>query len=174
MIALQNFERSDYAALISWIEDAESLMQFAGPAFTFPLTVEQLEQSHSDKNRHSFKVIDTAGEAVIGHAEIYLSQQSAYLGRIIIGDKKFRGKGLGQQLVYELLKHAFFQLNQTKAALNVFDWNTAAINCYKKVGFVFNPLKKAERVVNGKTWTVLNMVTDKEKFLETFSFQTTI
>lgn len=174
MIALQNFERKDYERLIAWIENAESLMQFAGPAFTFPLTVEQLEKSLSDKNRHSFKVIDAACKAVIGHAEIYLSQQGAYLGRIIIGEKKFRGKGLGQQTVCELLKHAFFQLGQTKAALNVFDWNTAAINCYKKVGFVINPLKKAERVVNGKTWTVLNMVADKEKFLEMFSFQTTI
>lgn len=171
MIALQKFERNDFERLISWISDAESLMQFAGPGFHFPLTTEQLDQSLNDKHRQAFKVVNIANATVIGHAEIYLTEQSACLGRIIIGDESLRGKGVGQMIVHALLMHVFFELNRSKAELNVFDWNVAAIKCYEKVGFYINPLKKAERTVNGKTWTALNMVVEKDGFLKKISLQ---
>jgi RimJ/RimL family protein N-acetyltransferase len=139
-------------------------MQFAGPAFAFPLTRDQLDKSLSDPNRFAFKVVDPGKEMVIGHAEIYLTKESAYLGRILIGDPQARGKGLGQQIVSSLLDYAFDVLEQTTVQLNVFKWNTGAIRCYEKTGFCINPDKKAERVVNGQTWIALNMNIDKQKW----------
>jgi hypothetical protein len=35
MIELQKFTKRDYKRLISWVDTAETLMQFAGPKFTF-------------------------------------------------------------------------------------------------------------------------------------------
>ncbi len=58
MMRLIKFEQEVYANLISWIHSEEDLMQFAGPAFSFPLTNEQLASSLSDKNRFAFIVID--------------------------------------------------------------------------------------------------------------------
>ncbi len=58
MIALQKFDKTGYERLIRWIDSEDTLMQFAGPAFTFPLTNEQLEKSLKDKNRFAFKVVD--------------------------------------------------------------------------------------------------------------------
>ena len=164
MIQLEKFDQTGYDILLSWIESAEALMQFAGPAFTFPVTKEQLEISLSDLNRFAFKVADRNSEKMIGYAEIYLTKESAYLGRIIIGDRQKRGKGSGQQIVCHLLKYAFEILEQTNVQLNVFDWNTVAIRCYEKVGFQINPDKKAERKVNGQTWIALNMTIDKQKW----------
>ncbi len=164
MIRLQKFEKNCYDQLISWVGTAEDLMQFAGPSYTFPLTYEQLDMSLSDKNRFLFQVIDVTTEKEIGHAEIHLSEQSAFLGRILIGEKKLRGIGFGQQIVQHLLEFAFGTLNQQKVELNVFDWNTSAIKCYEKAGFVFNTKKKAEREVNGQTWIALNMTIDKQKW----------
>ncbi|HVF80655.1 MAG TPA: GNAT family protein, partial [Flavisolibacter sp.] len=143
--------------LISWIDSEELLMQFAGPEFRFPLTKEQLDKSVNDSNRYAFKVVD-AEQETIGHAEIYLTENSACLCRIIIGEKELRGKGVGQLIVRLLLNFAFTELNQDKAELNVFDWNTTAIKCYEKAGFVVSPSKKLERTVNGKVWTAVNMV----------------
>ena len=164
MIRLEKFDQTCYEMLLSWTESAEELMQFAGPAFTFPLTREQLDKSLSDPNRFAFSVVDRNSEKMIGHAEIYLTKESAYLGRIIIGDQQIRGKGLGQQIVSSLLDYAFDVLEQNQAQLNVFDWNISAIKCYEKVGFRINPDKKAQRVVNGQTWIALNMTMDKHKW----------
>ena len=162
MIQLQPFTVADYDRLILWVDSAESLMQFAGPGFVFPLTHQQLDDSLSDSKRKAFKVVDVAGNATIGHAEIYLTTEAAHFGRILIGDEKQRGKGIGQMIVAQLLHIAFEEMNQSLATLNVFDWNLAAIKCYEKGGFAVNPDKRLARTVNGKTWTALNMVLPKE------------
>jgi len=161
MLTLQKFTKSDYSRLISWVDTAETLMQFAGPKFTFPLTEEQLDESLSDQNRFPFKVIDTAIGVCIGHAEIYITEDSACLGRILIGDSQLRGKGLGQEIVSQLLNYCFNNLSKRKIELNVFDWNVNAIKCYEKVGFTINPDKKLEREINGKKWVALNMTLNK-------------
>lgn len=166
MIALQKFDKTGYERLIRWIDSEETLMQFTGPAFTFPLTNEQLEKSINDKNRFAFKVVHLPTEDIIGHAEIYLTEKSAYLSRILIGDKLYRNKGFGGEIVERLLEYAFLNLKQLKIELNVFEWNTAARKCYVKSGFVINPDKKSERKVNGKTWTALNMTLGKDEWQE--------
>ena len=164
MIRLEKFDRAFYADLISWIDDEEQLMQFAGPAFTFPMTNEQLDKSLSDKNRFAFVIIDDETNLPIGHSEIYLTEQSACFGRILISDPKERGKGLGQQIVHLLLDFTFTNFEKKKVELNVFDWNVAAIKCYEKVGFTINPIKKLERKIKGKIWMAINMTIDKIKW----------
>ena len=164
MIGLEKFHRDFYAELISWVTTEEQLMQFAGPAFNFPLTSEQLDKSLSDKNRFAFRVVNDRTNVSIGHSEIYLTDQSAYLGRILIGDVEQRGKGLGQQIVNLLLNFIFFDLYKTKVELNVFDWNIGAIKCYEKVGFVINAGKKSERKIKNEIWTAINMTIDKSKW----------
>jgi len=165
MIRLEKFNRDNYANLISWIDSAEALMQFGGPQFTFPLTAEKLDISLSDKSRIAFSIISNETNSSIGHAEIYLSESSAKIGRILIGDAKQRGKGLGQQIVNSLLEHTFFKLDKATVELNVFDWNTSAIKCYEKVGFTINPDKKLERKIKEEIWTAINMTIDREKWI---------
>lgn len=160
MIRLEIFDENSYTDLISWVESEEQLMQFARPVFTYPLTKEQIENSISDKNRFAFKVVNCETNTTIGHSEIYLTDQSACLGRILIGNKELRGKGLGQQIVNLLLDIVFSKLDKSKAELNVFDWNIEAIKCYEKVGFTINPNKKIDRQINSKSWTAINMTID--------------
>src|SRR6185312_3628389 len=161
MIQIEKFNPINSEKLISWIDTAEVLMQFAGPSLSFPLTFEQLDKSLSDPNRFAFQAMESASGAVIGYCEIFLTGNSALLGRIIIGDPKFRSKGYGQIIVNQLIDYAYEKLQQTKIELNVFDGNISSINCYKKCGFVFNPDKKSVREINGKTWIALNMIFEK-------------
>jgi len=156
-IRLEQFGRENYADLVAWVESEEALMQFAGPLLKFPLTAEQLDVSLSDKNRIAFRVVDNETNQGIGHAEIYLSENLARLGRILIGDKAHRGKGLGQQIVSLLLEFSFTNFDISMVELNVFDWNTVAIKCYEKVGFTINPGKTIERKLKDKTWIAINM-----------------
>jgi len=165
MISLEKFDSSSYDKLISWIDSPEALMQFAGPSYSFPLTKEQLEKSGGDPNRYAYKVVDTDTNNTIGHAEIHLISDGAVLRRILVGDTNMRGKGLCSPIVAQLLRIVFVELKQVKVELNVFDWNTSAIKCYEKAGFIINPNKVLERTVNGKTWFALNMVLDKDKWI---------
>lgn len=164
MIALEKFNEPAFATLINWVHSPEELMQFAGPGFSYPLTIEQLIESLKDPKRIAFKLIDSESNTHIGHAEIYLTDNSAKLGRILIGDPTFRGKGLCKQIINELVNYVYSNTDRTLIELNVFDWNTGAIKCYEKTGFDINPGKTLERTVNGKTWIALNMILDNKKW----------
>lgn len=164
MIKFEKFTSDNYSDLISWIDSEETLMQFAGPGYYFPLTPEQLDIALSDKSRIAFHIVSTETHVSIGHAEIYLLEDSAKIGRILIGDHTQRGKGLGQRIVHLLLEYIFFNLNRTKVELNVFDWNIGAIKCYEKVGFVKDSDKRLERKVNGQVWTAFTMSLDKSQY----------
>lgn len=164
MISLEPFDKQHYDDLISWVETEEELMQFAGPLFKFPLTPEQLDESLSDKNRIAFRLVDGETNKGIGHAEIFLLENSIKLGRILIGDKTYRGRGLCPNIMKLLMDYAFANLHKDLIELNVFDWNHGAIKCYEKVGFTINPEKKLLRHVRDQTWTAINMQIDRSKY----------
>lgn len=165
MIRLEPFEATDYPLLISWIASAEMLMQFGGPALTFPLTPEQLKNNLNDPNRYAFKVVENNANTTVGHGEIYSKEDgSTYLSRLLIGAENTRSKGYGTQLTHLLLAYAFDTLKQSTVFLLVFDWNTAAIHVYKKAGFTIVPDKKLLREVNGKKWTAITMSITKEEW----------
>lgn len=157
MIKLEQFTNADFKRLISWIENKEELIQFAGPVFTFPLTVDQLEKYLENKNTIAFKVIETTSNQTIGHCEIYLTETSAKLCRILIGAKSFRGKGLGFDVVMLLLEKCFKEFKYSLVELNVYEWNTPAIKCYEKAGFIINSEKSKSITVNGDVWNSINM-----------------
>ncbi|HEX2606214.1 MAG TPA: GNAT family protein [Flavisolibacter sp.] len=157
MIHLLQFRVSDYPRLISWIDSPELLLQFAGPAFTYPLTAEQLECSCQDINRHCYKAVFAETTKVVGHGEIYLKGTTAWLGRILIGEKALQHQGLGQQLVRALLTLCFDKFGCDLVKLNVFEKNTAAIRCYQACGFTINPEGAFERPYGNTVWKGVQM-----------------
>ncbi len=163
-IRLEEFGRENYAGLISWVDSEEALMQFAGPLLSFPLTAEQLDISLADKNRIAFRIVDAEIGLAVGHAEVYLSENSAKIGRVLIGKKEHRNKGLGQQIVGLLLDFSFSNFDISFVELNVFDWNLGAIKCYGKAGFTINPDKKLERKIKNEIWTAINMTIDRLRY----------
>jgi RimJ/RimL family protein N-acetyltransferase len=164
MIKLVPFEENDFEKLISWIDNEESLVQFAGSVvFKYPLTKEQLAVYISDDKRLAFKVVEVETNKTIGHAEIYLvNSDIVRLCRILIGSKEYRGKGIGQQIIQQLKNYSFDKFNAEIVELNVYDWNISAIKCYEKVGFKINPSGISTTEVNGNSWTAINMRTKKE------------
>ncbi|SHG87536.1 GNAT family N-acetyltransferase [Pedobacter caeni] len=167
MITLQPFEEEDFQRLISWLDNEELLVQFGGPLFSFPLTSAQLQNYKNDKSRLSFKVISLPDQEVIGHAELFPSdeEKTIKICRVLIGAETKRGQGSGQQVINELLKISFLQLGKEKVELNVYDWNTNAIKCYEKAGFILNANKTSQMVIKGNTWTAVNMSIDKQHWI---------
>ncbi|MEG6567857.1 GNAT family protein [Thermoanaerobacterium saccharolyticum] len=54
---------------------------------------------------------------------------------IVIGEEKYRNRGLGSEAVMTLLDFIFNELNLHRVELKVYDFNERAIRCYEKCGF---------------------------------------
>jgi RimJ/RimL family protein N-acetyltransferase len=162
MVELKQFDNTDFNRLIQWIDSEESLIQFTGPIFKYPLTIKQLEGYIADKNRFAFKVTEINSGEIIGHSEVYdLGNNTSKLCRILLGNKNLRGKGFGQEIVKKLVEFTFEKLGSSQIELNVYDWNISAIKCYEKVGFLTNPEKKEITQLRNNKWTSINMILKK-------------
>ncbi len=164
MIELLPFKDENISELIANIKDQRMLLQFAGPAYHFPLTEEQLKGDLENENRFMFSIEDKSIGTIIGHAQIFLKEKTFLLGRILIWDENNRGKGYGRKTVENLLEYGFSHFNRETAELNVYDWNAGAIECYKKVGFETDPEVKSTVSIDGETWLSVNMKINKNTF----------
>ncbi|QHS21730.1 GNAT family N-acetyltransferase [Virgibacillus sp. MSP4-1] len=165
MIELEHFERSDFQQLMEWIETPAFMLQWGGPHFHFPLDEGQLEEyiknaNHKDADTMAYKVVDQETGKVVGHIalkQINKKTKSARVSKVLVGDKEMRGKGIGQQMILEILKIAFDELELHRVSLGVFDFNESAIACYEKCGFVKEGLRR-EVVQNGdRYWSIYEM-----------------
>ncbi|NQU68247.1 MAG: GNAT family N-acetyltransferase [Candidatus Marinimicrobia bacterium] len=143
-IKLTPFEKENIPLLIQWIQTPKFLLQWAGPGYSYPLTEEQVlahifSSSVSSGKTVILKAVLFDSGVTIGHGEILgidTYQQAAVLGRILIGPDEYRGKGYGLKLVQALTWYAFENFPIHRLGLNVFSYNTAAIECYRKAGFI--------------------------------------
>ncbi len=129
--------------------------------FTFPLDFHQLEEYYQSglkepPIRKIFKSADTFTNEIIGHIElnnIDWRNQAAMVSKVLIGDTSRRGQGYGTQMVEKLLEVAFDELHLHRISLYVFDFNQAAIACYKKVGFQIEGHLRDYRKVGKSYWS---------------------
>ncbi|MET4083029.1 RimJ/RimL family protein N-acetyltransferase [Pedobacter sp. UYP30] len=168
-IDLKAFTELDFETLKSWVGSEEELFQFAGKIFSYPLTDGQLTNYIKMGNRTVLKVVLKSTGQTIGHCELNFEHGNARLSRIIIGKSELRGKGLGEEIVRCMVELVFRDPKIYEVDLNVFDWNKGAIKCYEKVGFKINHSKIGEASVNGKIWSALNMVLQRNCAEETMA-----
>ncbi|HAX49887.1 MAG TPA: GNAT family protein [Ignavibacteria bacterium] len=149
---------SDLERLIAWAEDERTMLEWCGPVFDFPLTIEQLQSYFAETkgnapNRLIYKAVDESGN-VAGMCELGAVSQkneSASLCRIFT-DKNFRGKGIANHLISEVLYIAFEQLALTRVELNVYTFNLPAIKCYEKLGFKREGMRRKSTKYNNEYW----------------------
>ncbi|KKK39095.1 aminoglycoside adenylyltransferase [Mesobacillus campisalis] len=165
MIKLRFFERSDFQQLINWMESPEFLSQWGGPVFSFPLTEQQLEDYLENANHHHsralvYSVLEKETGSVIGHislGHIDRNNKSARVGKVLVGDAKVRGKGIGLRMMKEILKVAFEELELHRVSLGVFDFNASAIACYEKAGFKKEGLIRDYMKSGNEYWSMWEM-----------------
>jgi RimJ/RimL family protein N-acetyltransferase len=173
MIELQYFERADFQQLISWIDSSSFLLQWSGSTFDYPLTEEQLEKYIENANKEdsdtlAYKVINRETKEVIGHislGRIDRKSNSARIGKVLVGNKDVRSKGIGQQMIKAILKIAFDQLHLHRVSLGVFDFNIAAIACYEKAGFIKEGLLRDSSKNGDEYWSLWEMSMLEDEWL---------
>jgi RimJ/RimL family protein N-acetyltransferase len=175
MIRLEFLEREDLNKIVEWNKDKSKdfLYQWTGPWYQYPLTVNQIEDriinkaNMSNSDLYVFKIILNETNEMIGTIELFKIDRNmgtAVAGKFLIGDESQRGRGLGKQILKELLRIGFDELGLNTISLNVFDFNTGAIKCYESVGFV----KKnySEKVYNSENgfWNLYEMYISRYDF----------
>ena len=124
---------------LAWVNDQEVVQYMDTGAF--PSTLKQLRNYHdgvaASGNDLMLAIVNKKTNSHIGNIKlggINWIHRFAHLG-IMIGDKRFWGRGYGQEACALLLRHAFDRLNLNKIILGVCAKHDKAIRTYKKAGF---------------------------------------
>lgn len=165
IINLEKFNNKEIPKLISWIEDKEFLLKWAGPSYKLESLEEQLKKEIVDMNKDNFTNLMFSAKAfekneIVGHIQLLgidRENRSGRIGRAIVGKKENRSKGIGLQMINSMLEIAFNKLKLHRVDLGVFDFNISAIECYKKAGFIVEGRSRECRIINGKYWSLINM-----------------
>jgi len=132
-----------------------------------PITIENLKakfDSH-DSTKAPWFAIEFQGR-FIGQCIVYdinYFHRNCAIG-LTIGDKDCRGIGLGSEVVNLLCMYAFDLLNMEKVWLQTTGNNKAAIQCYKKCGFVVEGVQKNHVWYAGKYEELITMGRFKHLF----------
>jgi RimJ/RimL family protein N-acetyltransferase len=125
-------------------KDGEFLHQWAGPSYSFPITMDQIQGRLVDSIYTKFftAVFD---DEVIGTVElgfINYKKKECKICRFLIGEQ-YRSRGYGTEISEFLVNYAFDKLKMNKVLLHVSSSNVSAIRCYEKVGFTVVDEKNA-------------------------------
>lgn len=160
-ICLRQYEAKDIDVWFNWFNDAE-VVRFMDQR-RWPNTkekqkryLEAMSSSRSDMQlaiiyRPSGKLIGTVGlhgiDPVNRNADI----------SVIIGDRKYWGKGLAKEAVGLLIDHAFRMLNLHKLTAGFVNGNTASQRLFDSFGFKKEALLRAQVYLDGKYQDIIRM-----------------
>lgn len=166
MIRLEYFTKQDFRQLIEWISNEQLLINWSGSLFRFPLTEESLDWYLEDTNDPTcsdaliYKAIDIETGLPVGHislGSISRKNRSARISRVLVGDNAQKGKGICTTMINEVLKIGFDELKLHRISLGVYDFNTAALRCYEKAGFVNEGLQRDVLLHKNEFWSLIEM-----------------
>jgi ribosomal-protein-alanine N-acetyltransferase len=144
-LALRPPEARDYAALGTWVPDADSCARWAGPKLKFPFDPQQLPALLAEPGAHSFVLSRGPAEA-LGFCQFWVREAGvAHLARIILAPAA-RGQGLASTLCKLLMAEAAQTAEAQAFTLRVYRDNHPALAVYEGLGFVVAPAQSDERV----------------------------
>ncbi|MDB5249324.1 MAG: hypothetical protein JWQ40_3718 [Segetibacter sp.] len=167
MVKLEYFDREDFKQLIEWMNSEHLITNWAGSLFKFPLTEDSLDWYIQDTNNADdsdafiYKAVDTKTGKTVGHVSlgsISEKNRAGRISRVLVGNTAERGKGYCSKMINAILKVGFEELKLHRISLGVYDFNTAAIRCYEKCGFVKEGvMRDVLRYQDNTYWSLIEM-----------------
>jgi RimJ/RimL family protein N-acetyltransferase len=143
------------------------ITNWAGSLFKFPLTEDSLDWYIQDTNNADdsdafiYKAVDTKTGKTVGHVSlgsISEKNRAGRISRVLVGNTAERGKGYCSKMINAILKVGFEELKLHRISLGVYDFNTAAIRCYEKCGFVKEGvMRDVLRYQDNTYWSLIEM-----------------
>jgi diamine N-acetyltransferase len=140
-VYLRPAERADLPLFVAWLSDARTT---ATLAIVAPLSLAQEEAwfertvAAQGRDRWHFVICrqeDDRPVGVCGLDDLDLVNGSSPFG-IFIGAEADRGQGYGSDATAAILRFAFESIRLERVWLDVYDFNTRAIDVYERAGFV--------------------------------------
>ena len=159
-------EMDDLDEIMKWVNDPEVIGKFA--TFKDPVTREQesklLEQIIASEKDHLFAIENEYGQ-YLGNAGLHDINYNTRSGRlaIILGNKKYWGRGYAQSAVKETLKQAFEKYDLHKVWAIVMEPNKKMQHILEKCGFQKEGVLRDEYFSQGKYHNMVRMsILEKE------------
>jgi RimJ/RimL family protein N-acetyltransferase len=151
---------TDTPTLIGWNRDSEFLrLADSNPAIFFNEKFEKKWLEKEVREGYSFKICTLMDDRLIGSLE--LSDVNPVTGNawvgIAIGERGDWGKGYGTDALEVMLRFAFSELNLHRISLNVFEYNSRALNSYLRAGFKVEGRERETLQRDGKRWDLIFM-----------------
>lgn len=154
-VYLRPLERTDLnETYLGWLNDPEVTRYME--TGTFPTTYQDLEKFYQSvtgsKTDVIFAIADRKSHRHIGNAKlgpISWVHRRAMFG-IMIGDRGFWGKGVGEEVTRLMVEYGFLRLNLHRITLGVFEEHSSAVRCYEKVGFKVEGCLREQLFRDGK------------------------
>jgi RimJ/RimL family protein N-acetyltransferase len=108
--------------------------------------------SVSNNHNYCFIIIDLQTNKHIGNikiGDIHPIYQYGDIG-LIIGDKKFWGKGIATEAIFLCVRFAFRQLKLHRLYAGIYNINIGSIKAFEKSGFIKEGCEKEKCVFEGK------------------------
>jgi RimJ/RimL family protein N-acetyltransferase len=145
-----------------WSRDAEYLRLLdaipAQPRLASQLR-EWIERDADKADFFPFTILAAPESRLIGFVNleaINWTHGNAWLG-IGLGDRDYWSQGYGTDAVRVILRYAFSELNLHRVTLDVFEYNTRALRCYEKAGFVVEGRECEYIHRDGRRWDMIHM-----------------
>ncbi|MBN1313055.1 MAG: GNAT family N-acetyltransferase [Anaerolineae bacterium] len=168
LVRLTQIQRSDLPAFTHWFRDYEIQRLLAIDA-AVPATDEAEEEFYQLAVKKSgdafyFSIRTLERDILIGNCGLTGINQKNRCSDfgIVIGEKEYWGGGYGSDAAQIILRFAFEELNLNRVQLEVFGYNSRAIHCYEKVGFVQEGSRRQAIFREGTYHDVITMAALRE------------
>jgi RimJ/RimL family protein N-acetyltransferase len=153
-VYLSPWSVDDAETFVKWLNDPRVTDGLLITADYHSVTTEKehLAESTKKTDKMNFTIVTNRTNKPIGTCSIMHIDnvhRSTELA-LMIGEKSYRGKGIGQEVLGLLLDYCFNYLNFHSVCLKVLEDNIGAIKCYEKVGFKKNGTFREALYINGE------------------------
>jgi RimJ/RimL family protein N-acetyltransferase len=158
---LRALERDDLAVVVNWLNDPETRRTLASWR-PLSMTDENRWFDHVSGSQNDYvfviEALDgdkprTAGSC--GVHEIDWKNRTGIVG--IVLSPQERGKGLGTDAMYTLVKYLHGEMGLNHVELEVFPTNAAGVKSYESIGFVKEGIRRGAYFRDGKFIDLMTM-----------------
>lgn len=168
-VALREFRWEDLPEMRKWICDARAT-RYLGARYVRPQSWEQTENQlrgllMGDVGGEHLAIADAGTLSYLGQVSLQGVDRFTLQGELaVIVSPAHWGKGIATEAIGLMLKYAFHSLNLNRVWLKVFAEHTAAVNLYRKCGFVQEGVLRQDAYLEGRYRDTIIMSVLREDF----------
>lgn len=145
VVFIRTVSRDDFDLFYVWYRDAEVQRYLADPRWQPNLSKDDYRsvflRRHFLRTGDSVTLIvcivdDPTAVGFVNYFDIDYGSGVCDIG-VVIGDPRWRGKGIGTRAITLLLRHIFHELKWSRVYCSIVPDNVASIRLFEKCGFVY-------------------------------------